>query len=204
MIFVSSKISDGNMSIYCGDPIQATQNKDNFFKGIKINPNNVVELKQVHGNKIIKVNKIPTKIVAADGLITNNPKIYLMVRAADCHQIGIYDPTHQTIALIHTGYKGLEKRIIKKAVANLKKIYGSNPKDLSVQFGPSIGPCHYRIDLWKEAEDQLISLGTLKENIENPKICTYENKDYFSHRRAVDQNTADFRFATILGLSHVN
>ncbi len=56
------------------------------------------------------------------------------------------------------------------------------------------------MDIWKEAENQLIKTGILKENIDNPKICTYESKDYFSHRRAADQNQDDFRFVTILGL----
>lgn len=200
MIFVTSKVSDGNMSIFCGDITRATQNKEKFFKENKIDPKYVVELQQIHSNKIIELDKVTHKIDRADGLITNKPNIYLMIKAADCHQIGFYDPVHKAIALIHAGYKGLEKGIIKKVVNALKKNYGSSPKDLIVQLGPSIGPCHYRLDIWTDAENKLVDVGILKENINNPKICTYESKDYFSHRRAADTRTDDFRFATILGI----
>ncbi len=204
MIFISSKISDGNMSSYCGDLNQAIRNKNKFFKNIGLNPENVVELRQVHGDKIIKVNTNSKNNTTkeADGLITNNPNIYLMIKAADCHQIGFYDPVHKATALIHAGYKGLEKGIIKKVVLAMQKNYGTDVRDLIVKFGPSIGPCHYRLDIWTDAENQLMNLGILKENIDNPKICTYENQDYFSHRRAKDTDTEDFRFATILGIKN--
>lgn len=204
MIFISSKVSDGNMTFSREDSKKVLENRKKFFKRFGINHKKIAEVKQVHGNKIVIVNKISTKIAEADGLITNNPEIFLMVKAADCHQIGIYDPIHTAIALIHAGYKGLGKRIIKKAIDDLKKNFKSNPKDLIVQFGPAIGPCHYRMDLWTETENQLISLGVLKKNIYNLKICTYESKDYFSHRRSEDTNTPDYRFVTILGLKNVN
>lgn len=204
MIFVSSKLSDGNMSIFRGDVNQANMNKLKFFQKRKINPNNVIELQQVHGNKVIRVNKAPGKIAKADGLITNQPDIYLMIKAADCHQIGFYDPKNKVIGLVHAGYKGLEKGIIKNVINSMKKSYRTNLKDLIINFGPSIGPCHYRLDIWTDAENQLIKLGILKNNINNPHICTYESKDYFSHRRAEDRREKDFRFITIIGLNNVN
>lgn len=182
---------------------QILKNRKKFLKKLGINLEDVAEVKQVHGNRVVLVNKINSSISVADGLITDKPKIYLLMKIADCIPIGLYDPIHQAIGLIHVGYKGLAKKIIKKVIKDMQKNFKTNPLDLKVEFGPSIGPCHYRMDLWTEAEKQLIQCGILKKNIYNPRICTYESKDYFSHRRAVDQNTADFRFATILGL-HVN
>ncbi|MBI2040137.1 laccase domain-containing protein [Candidatus Microgenomates bacterium] len=203
MIFVSSKVSDGNMSFFREDKKTVLENRKKFLKRLGINPNSVAEVKQIHSNKIISVtNRLPSSDTKADGLITNETGIYLMVKIADCIPIGLYDPKHNAIGLIHVGWRGLEKDIIKNVVKSMKKNFNTNPKDLIVKFGPSIGPCHYRLNLWQLAEDQLQKLSVLKKNIDNPKICTYESKDYFSHRRSVVENLKeDYRFITTLGIN---
>lgn len=200
MIFVSSKTSDGNMSLIHGNRREALANRKRFFKSLDINPKDVTELTQVHGNKVTLVRNIACVTEKADGMITNKKDIYLMVKVADCIPIGLYDPNHHAIGLIHVGRRCLETGIIKNAIKKMTENFDSNPKDLIVRFGPSIGPCCYRTDLWTQAENQLTSCGVLKKNVDNPKICTYEDKDYFSHRRAEDNNLPDSRFVTILGL----
>ncbi len=200
MIFISSKISDGNMSLKYGDVKTALENKLKFYEKLKINPKNILEINQVHGNTVIVVNNISDFKREGDALITNRADIFLMIKTADCLPISLFDPINNAIGLIHAGYKGLEKGIIKKIIDGMKRNFRSDPKNLVVQFGPSIGPCHYRLDLWKDAENQFIKSGILKTNITNPKICTYENKQYFSHRRSVETNCEEGRFVTILGL----
>lgn len=196
MIFVYSKISDGN--------IRKTENKKKYLKKIGIKQENVAEVKQVHSNTVLLINDPLNPNTEADGLITNNPDIYLMIKIADCMGIGFYDSNHQAIGLVHAGRKGLETGIIKKVIDSMKKNFDTNTQNLNVLISPSIGPCHYIIDLWTEAEKQLISFGILNENIHNPKICTYESKNYFSHRRSEDTKTPEGRFATILGLNNAN
>lgn len=212
IVFVTSKTSNGNMSFTIGDYKEALQNRKKFFSSLKINLNSIIALKQRHGNKVVKVDKTHSgsgsinsdDAINADGFITNQEGIYLMVKVADCHQIAFFDPKNLAISLIHAGWKSLDKGIIKNAINLMKKNFNTNPKDLIIQFGPSIGPCCYRIDLWKQAEDQLMHLGIPKKNIDNPKICTYHTNEYFSHRRADDQNLPDYRFVTILGIKNVN
>lgn len=203
MIFISSKVSDGNMSINYGDSQKALANRKKFLKKSGIDPKNVAEVKQVHGNKVILIDKNIDPETEADGLITNKD-IYLMMKVADCITIGFFDLKHHAIGLIHVGFRGLENGIIKKAIESMKQNFQTRPKDLKIKISPSIGPCHYRLDLWADAEKQFICCGVLKENINNPKICTYESKKYFSHRRAKDKNLPDYRFATIIGLNNVN
>jgi YfiH family protein len=203
MIFVHSKVSDGNMSFLYGDEKEVLKNKENFFRKNNINPNYVVEIKQIHSNKVLVASN-NQKLKEADGIITNNPEIILSIKVADCMSISFYDPNKKAIALIHAGYKGLENKIIKKTIQKLKKTFQTSPSDLEVTISPSIGPCHYRIDLWDEAERQLIKTGVLLDKIENPKICTYESKQYYSHRRSQDTHTKEGRFVTILGIKDVN
>ncbi len=204
MIFVHSRISDGNMSFLYGDQKQVLKNKLNFLKKNKINLNQVAEVKQIHSSKVI-IAKIPQKIIKeADGLFTNDPNIILLIKAADCMAISFYDPNKKAAALIHAGYRGLDNHIIKKTIQKLTKNFQTNPKDLEVTISPSIGPCHYKRDLWEEAQTQLLKCGVLIDKIENPKMCTYESKEYFSHRRSQDTNTKEGRFVTILGIKNAN
>jgi len=114
--------------------------------------------------------------------------------------ISFYDSKQMAIGLAHTGAKGLEKGIIKSIVSEMASNFKTEPQDLIVKISPSIGPCHYQMDIWQEAENQLTKMGIKKENIENPKICSYESSDYFSHRRSEDTKTVEGRFAAILGL----
>lgn len=202
MIFVSSKVSDGNMSLNSEDPKEASENRRKFFKKFCIK--DVAEVSQIHNNNVVLVHEVISSDTVADGMITSNKGIYLLLKVADCIPIGFYDLKNQAIGIVHAGWRGLEKGIIKNTIDLMKESFDTNVKDLLINFGPSIGPCCYRMDLWKEAEDQLIDCGVLKKNIHNPRICTYESKDYFSHRRVVDQNLPDFRFVTILGLQNAN
>ena len=198
MIFVSSKISDGNMDFRFGESKKVSENRKRVFSRLGIQ--SVVEVTQVHGNQVLVVDGTSDPQTEADGLISNKKDIYLMIKLADCMAIGFHDSKHNTIGLAHAGSKGLEKGVIKNTIKKMVKNFQTYPKKLIVKISPSIGPCHYRIDLLQEAEKQLVKTGVLKENIENPKICTYESKDYFSHRRSEDTKTAEGRFVTILGL----
>lgn len=200
MIFVSSKISDGNMDFRFGNPKQTLKNRNKFFKKLKINPKNIIEIEQVHGNKVLFVDTIPDPKTTADGLITNKNKLYLMLKIADCMAISFYNQKNNAIGLAHVGSKGLEKEIIRNTIHEMKKNFNTNPKDLIIRISPSIGPCCYKMDIWKEAKKQLKENGILLKNIDNPKICTYHTNEYFSHRKAEDNNQDDFRFISVLGI----
>ena len=226
--YLISTISDGNMSFMIGDPKEALENRKKFAKKNNIDPNKIISVNQVHGNKVLLVTQEDTnKEVDGDGMITNQKGIYLIKKLADCLSIAFYDPKNETIGLVHAGWLGLDKNIINNVIMQMKRTFRTHSENLLVQFSPSIGPCHYGgplslrkstdpkwrkyiaidadenhgIDIWQFASDQLIEQGVLPENIFNPKICTFESKIYFSHRRSTKTGEPDSRFATILGIS---
>lgn len=200
MIFISSKISDGNMDSRFGSPKEVLKNRKKFFKKLKINPKKIAEIEQVHGNKILYISNIPDPTIKADGLVTDKKDLYLMLKIADCMAISFYDPKNNCIGLAHAGVKGLSKGIIKNIINNMQENFKTNPKDLLIKISPSIGPCCYYTDIWKEAKKQLQENEILLKNINNPKICTYHSNDYFSHRKAEDFNQSDYRFISVLGI----
>lgn len=204
ILFATSKASDGNMSFAQGDAKEVLKNRQRFFSKLIIDITSIAEVKQVHDNEVILVGDANVKNIEADSLMTNKPEVYLMIKIADCIPIAIYDPKNKAIGLIHAGWQGLDKGVIQNIIDSMSRNFGSKPEDLAVQFGPSIGPCHYKTNLWTLAQNQLEKLGILEKNIDNPRLCTYESKDYFSHRRAENKGEDDFRFVTILGLKNAN
>src|SRR5581483_6223487 len=123
----------------------ALDNIGKFVETLGINPEKIIRADQQHTNNVIIIDNLTKDYgsIKADGMITNKKGIYLYLKTADCHAIGFFDYKKNTIGLVHAGRVGLEKEILKKAVEKMVKEFGSDPKQIMVQFGPSIGPCCY-------------------------------------------------------------
>lgn len=212
IIFKSSKISDGNMSLMKGKPDVAIKNRKSFLNKFDLSLDQIVCMFVEHEDKVVVVDKNslgkgafkPEDKIRSDGIITDQKELILMIATGDCLPIGVYDPDKQVIALIHGSRKSLATKIFDYTVKILKTNFGSKIENLIVSIGPSIGPCCYDIDLWSIAERKLRKLGIPQKNIYNCQICTYHTNQHFSHRRAKNKNQNDFRSATILGIRNVS
>lgn len=175
---------------------------DNIFSG-----------KQVHGTEIAVIDHLDKiDIGEKDGLITNLKGVVLSTYHADCVPIYYYDSDKAVIGMAHAGWKGTLNNINQSIIEKMTELYGSNPYNIKVGIGPSIGPCCYEIghdvmdlfkdkypengdiftlkeekiylDLWKVNEKNLLNLGIKKENIYLSEECTSCNVDkLYSYRR---------------------
>ena len=155
-----------------------------------------------------------------DAMITKTPGICLMILQADCTPILFYDKNKRVIGAAHAGWKGTVSKIAKNTINAMTESYNSNPKDIIVGVGPSIGPCCYEVksdvvrkvkdglgsseeiiidrngkyylDLWKANRMQLLNSGIAEENIEVAKICTKCNQNIFFSARASKSTTGRF------------
>lgn len=185
-------------------------NRRKFLNKLDLKPDQAVFTDLVHGIKIKDVGKNDAgKIInRTDGLITKEKELFLSITVADCLPVFLFDPINQAIGLVHAGWKGLDKNILKEIINKLKKDLKSDPKKILVGIGPGISKCHfevkkdllikfkeygniilnkngkYYLDLKEIAKRQLINSGALEENIEISSECTFclKNK-YFSYRR---------------------
>ena len=158
-------------------------------------------MQQVHGANVVRVNaKDDGKTIPnCDALVTNDPKVELVARTADCLPLSVRDKKSRAIGVIHAGWRGLAKEIIAKTIRLMQKEFSSNPEDLEISIGPHICKKHYEVkedvagkfakyrikkylDLAGVAALQLTELGVRKENIKIDKKCTFEDKDLFSYR----------------------
>lgn len=82
----------------------------------------------------------------ADGLVTGEAGLPLMVFSADCGMILLHDPLHGAVGAVHAGWRGCAGGILAKAVREMTAHFGSRPGDLLAAIGPCIGPCCFETD----------------------------------------------------------
>jgi YfiH family protein len=171
-------------------------------------------MNQVHGDEIQVIDSISNEIPTCDGLITTTPNLAVAVMVADC--IPLLLISKEAVGAIHVGRAGLVNRIALKAVQQIRSL---GARELHAVLGPSIcGSCyevpfqmqqdvvaeHPRaftttrkgtpgLDLSKALIADLVSVGV---SYEASTICTFEDEQYFSHRR---QNPTG-RFAGVVSL----
>jgi len=110
------------------------------------NKHNNCLIKQIHNNNIVFTSELNSqRIIKADGLICDNKNQNLWIYTADCMPILFADKYQRRIAAIHCGRKGLEKKIISKAIKSFE-IKGSLRRDILVAIGPSISGDNYFLD----------------------------------------------------------
>lgn len=113
-----------------------------------------IGMKQTHETKVKVVSKndcgmgilCNTKFIGYDAMITNDRNVTLVTYHADCVPIYYVDVKNKAIGLAHAGWRGTVNSMAKAVVEKMKSYYGSNPKDIQVAIGPSIGVCCFEVD----------------------------------------------------------
>ncbi len=81
-----------------------------------------------------------------DAQITNVKNLPLIVFGADCVPLLFHDPVNGVIASAHAGWRGTTLGIAGKVIRKMAELYGSDPSDIKVAIGPSIGIENYEVD----------------------------------------------------------
>ena len=119
-----------------------------------VDVSHLVRLHQVHGATYIVAATPGESLPEADIVLTDREDLALLVQAADCVPLLIADtkgrldvngrPIH-VVAAAHAGWRGLAARVPERTVQALGREHGSDPADLIVVAGPSIGSCCYEV-----------------------------------------------------------
>ncbi len=174
---------------------------------------------QTHGTQVVRITaKNHDKAPQADALFTTEKNIGLGIVHADCQAAIFYDPVHEAIAVVHSGWRGSAQNIYARVIDAMRRDIGTQPQNLIVCISPSLGPDHAEFknykqelpqdfwsfmvkpnyfDFWAISRKQLAACGVPDKNIEITSVCTYCNpKDYYSYRREKDTG----RNATVVAL----
>lgn len=102
-------------------------------------------LKQIHSSIVCPVTDPGDRQSEGDGLITDIPGLWISIRTADCLPILLADPVKRVVAAVHAGWRGTVAQIIRIAVEQMAREYGSRPEDLIAAIGPGISRCCFEV-----------------------------------------------------------
>lgn len=105
----------------------------------------LASLRQIHSDLIHRVDAAPHQPLAADGLVTDTPGLVVAVQTADCLPIILADPKRRAVGVFHAGWRGTVKRIVEKAVGEMRMHFGSEPQNLVAAIGPGVQKCCYDV-----------------------------------------------------------
>lgn len=182
---------------------------------------------QVHSAEIMRA-KEPRNgppYPKADGVVTDNPRVTLLLRFADCLPILLFDPEQRAIGLVHAGWKGTVRGAAKSALEAMTQAFDSRPERMVAALGPCIQRHHYpvgpevvaalRNSFGRAADDHLETVNgqtcldlvsanacSLRaeglEAIETSDLCTAcHPQDWYSHR---GEGGCTGRFGAVIGL----
>jgi len=187
-----------------------------------------VSLNQVHSDIVHFIRRVPRAGLRGDATVTSLPRIFLIIKTADCLPVLLVDEKKRVIAAAHCGWKGTLRGLLEKVIEGMKVHYGSDPASILAAFGPCIsGRCYevgtdvrqsyaaagfpdslfrpvpgrtskYLFDLAAANRLQLLRQDVKAKNIYAANICTHCDAQYPSYRRDKD---ATGRMLSFIGMA---
>ncbi len=91
----------------------------------------LITLRQIHSDLIHCVSSVPEDPLVGDGLITATPGLLLAIQTADCLPVILVDTKRRAVGVFHAGWRGTVKRIVEKGVGEMRRYFGTRPRDIA-------------------------------------------------------------------------
>ena len=209
-----------NLSFRVGDEqSRVEENRKRFFGRLGIDPERIATARQCHSASVAYA-KDPGVYEAVDGLITDQPNVWLAISIADCVPVLVVDQRRRVIGAFHAGWRGTAAGMVAHGIEAMKKEFDARPEDMYGFIGPSARSCCYEVgaevaevfqngvierrdgktwlDLKKANLRQLIDQGIPEHQIEASPSCTICTGDlYHSYRRERERSG---RMMAVIGI----
>ena len=154
-----------NLAVDRGDRYEnVLENYRRILTILSLNEENTVLSRQVHKACVKCVTDMDKgcglfreRNYEADGLITDQAGIALVVFAADCVPILLEDTFTGAVAAVHSGWRGTVQNIVGNAVRKMKEKFDTKAENINAAIGPCISSCCYEVG--KDVHDGISSLG---------------------------------------------
>lgn len=135
-----------------GDILErVNENWRRFFESCGITERKAVWGTQVHGNYVAVVDKKDllhlgktNQYMEADGFVTKESGVPLVVFTADCVPVLLEDKVHGVIGAVHSGWRSTVADIEGEAVKKMTEL-GADVKTICVAIGPAIDRCCFEV-----------------------------------------------------------
>lgn len=127
-------------------PEKVRENYRRLGEALDFAPEKLVFTRQVHTDIVRTVTAADAHALftpvpyEADGLVTNQRDLPLIIFIADCVPVLLCDPVHGVIGAVHCGWRSSVMDILGKAVPAMEAL-GARAEDICAAIGPSIGAC---------------------------------------------------------------
>jgi YfiH family protein len=200
----ASPFDELNLAIEGDDDPAATQENTRRLLADFAPGDLLCDLHQVHGDVVEVVeDRGPRTRPQADGLVTDQPGVVLLVRAADCVPVLFADPGAGVVAATHCGRPGLLAEVVPRTV---EEMGARGASEVTAWIGPHVcGGCY---EVPAEMRDEVaaavpesratttwgtpaLDLGAgVRAQLERADVsvvdvsrCTRESPDLYSYRR---------------------
>jgi purine-nucleoside/S-methyl-5'-thioadenosine phosphorylase / adenosine deaminase len=203
------------------DPAKVVENRRRMAEQMGVPLERLLTAFQVHSPDVA-VASAPWDTASrprADAIVTRVEGLAIGITAADCGPILFADPNARVIGAAHAGWKGALTGIAESTVEAMEKL-GADRANIVAAIGPLIRQRSYEVGsefverfIEADAENSLFFLpaarhghamfdlaGFIRKRLENAGlpviddvgIDTYSDQRFFSYRRSVHRNEADY------------
>jgi YfiH family protein len=172
-----------------------------------------VRTRQVHGDRVLRIERAEAPVAEADGMIARGTGFGLAVLTADCVPILAVARAARAVMALHAGWRGTLAGVTVSGLAEAQGWLGVGPEAWHFALGPSIDGCCYEVeahigeqlvdrwgampDAWQRSGSHgqldlraanrrlLMEQGVPESQIVTVGPCTScRSGEYFSHRRS--------------------
>lgn len=208
MIDILPQFLPGAVCCFSTREFEASRDIPHFLDSIGAPRNRFVTVEQVHGDRVIRAGgDCPLEkgqLPEADGIVTDERNLALVIRSADCVPVFIFDPDTPAVGICHAGWRGTKKGIVPRTLEMLSRSFGSRVRSMKAAMGPAIcldcyevggefndyfpGFVHFRekkhfFDLRGAVRNELAQGGLAPEAIWDSTRCTSCSVDQFYSAR---------------------
>jgi YfiH family protein len=191
-----------NLGDHVGDSLDNVQeNRERVASAAGVDVAQLITVKQVHGAHVLEASSV-TRSSEADALINDHDELALAILVADCLPVLLVDASSTRFALVHAGWRGLERGVISQTLSHFSDassvhaFVGPSISSEGYQVGPEVaehftdvkgalspdGGDRSRLDLRLVATHQLSMAGVPDESIVVSQQVTDGGEVFFSDR----------------------
>jgi polyphenol oxidase len=202
------------------DPGHVAENRRRMAERMGVSPAQFLGVHQIHSPDAVEATgPWQSERPCADAIVTRSEGLAIGVTAADCGPILFVDPNARVIGAAHAGWKGALTGIVESTVGAMEKL-GAQRGDVVAAIGPLIRQQSYEVGsefverfIEADAENALFFIpamragrsmfdlaGFIRRRLENAGVLmiddigadTYSDERFYSYRRSVHRNEADY------------
>lgn len=146
----SGRYATLNLGPRSGDSSDAVrENRRRLLAALGLDGRPVLAPRQTHSAEVAVIRAADPEpertVFDGDGIVTDRRDGALVVLAADCVPVLLFDPERKVVAAVHAGWRGTAGGIAARAVIAMRDAFGCNPARIYAALGPAIGRCCYEV-----------------------------------------------------------